>query len=1631
MLEAPGDAQIKITNNSDSYLILHNLSIASNSGGKIYFNGVNVNSNAEINNVNGGSGAAFTVTTAETQASTGSDQPKILITSTFNPLAADYLATTPAADRSLAPDIILHGDISNPNGLVKIDSAAGSIRLEQKQDYDGNLLNPVRAASVRANEVEITTKNGDFVQSYTDSFYHVAGRGPIKLTEADKALGTFDTLSFESEVAGSGVVANGSVFIAARYLNINGLVQSGISEWGVSIPANATVTIGAGSGSFAEAIANYTAKSAADKAVKGAEYYTVSGATVSGLTGNKDGAWEKVDVVFNAKENRLELAGVQVQGGYIELFGQILNTNAAGGELRVLDGYGKVKVENKTNLALVVNTLDTGRGTKGEINITNILGVNADGSLNVDYQHFERGSGSRDGGYYTLPSGMRYAMQVGYDSGTTEFYRYSQSGWFDIASTFSGLALDNYRLNTVYSTPDPMSRGEYLITGSTNTNATTIHDHEKLVTDKDLYKGRSWKSCNWWTLCMNATYYQEFTVETKTKEIDTRSVYASNPIKITYIGYDQGDVSINSVGNVMLAGSIDNRTGNTAITSSQGSITQTTETAQVSGSTIALNANTGIGSATQVLRINASDTGRVDAVSASGDVHLREMAGDFRVGTIGGASVVNVTLESDRDMISAGAGSYVQGQRVELLSDDGSIGAAGDPLTVRTAYSSNTLDWPSYGLKATARDSINLRNEKDVANAAKYSGNLLLISAESLTGDVRIETSGSVIDNNPIASTDMRSQAELAALWDDLRLRGDKADDKADEAVASYKQGKEVNYALYWKMRSSQSDGGVTYSADYRLTTAERTALATSGMTAAEIDAFEANRRTQYQQLHADVGGLTTGYVAGYTYTVSTAEDTQIRSGSKWTDAQLQLSVGAGLLKNITDTVTTIKAPNAKGRNVTLIAGENIGSYNPPVTIDLSDLDALDTAAKAALAAAERGDAIVSADNRFVTIVQPRPVNVAVGTGALNASAGTGYVLIGSEQDLRIDQVTAATDIRIKTAGGLINGSAVPGATNISGDNLILEAAGGGIGGETDADGNVAGALVIDIDGQLIARAAQDVWIEAKGDLKADTAYSRMDMRLDAQGSILDAHTGEQDPNKSLDSSKHAPEINLRARNLVLNSATGSVGEYENELDVGVNRDGFISVSVPTLGKGVYLNAPSGEYFNIGTITSGDAVTLRSATDMTIDGAVTGPGPFTMQTLGAMKLTPTADVHATTLGVFLRAGSLEMQDAQFMIDHGQMLDPKYAAGDAARMRVDAGTIDIQTTGDALITGIETGNGSASAIRVVSTAGRILDNGDTRLDIIADTGPAAKLTIEAAKGIGDDQLDMRLLNLEAKSGGVVDINAQNGVNIVGITADDRVWLTAGGDITGASVTSTGTGTTNPDQNVRIESTTGGVDLASVSGRYGVSVAGAGGVEIDTVNVGTRLDLAGPQIVASVNGGAAAVGGSVTGYGGGVANNVNLTLSAPGGFSLDSLLSSSANVRVPVGAFSVDTLLITDRATIDNPQTHVLIDQHNRSFQPADAQLYSEGNPFSFSMSGNMLTTDSFVIHSDPRHEVTTPAGTDSSVDRQGDVTLVKARLQSSSELPPDDDEEKDKPGELITISGVPVSLENGENSDWMQ
>ena len=860
------------------------------------------------------------------------------------------------------------------------------------------------------------------------------------------------------------------------------------------------------------------------------------------------------------------------------------------------------------------------------------------------------------------------------------------------------------------------------------------------------------------------------------------------------------------------------------------------------------------------------------------------------------------------------------------------------------------------------------------------------------------------------ATTDLRTQDELAELWDSLRLRGQGAVDKADEAVAAFARGKKNNYELYWQLRRQQADGGTTYNEayQYQVSDAERAVLRTGrpeGETDAAfnafVDTFAANRTAQYHQLHAEVGGFTAAYDRGFTYTVSAAEDAQIRRGSSWSDAQLMLSVGAGLLKNITDTVVTIKEPNAKGRNVQLIAGTGIGSYDAPQVIDLSaGLDALTVEQKAALAAAERGDAVLAGN--IITITRPRPVNVAVGSGALTATTATGDLLIGSEQDLRLDQVSAPGDVRIKTAGALINGAAA-GTTNVSGRNVILEAANGGI-GIVNLEGEVIGAMRIDVNGNLIARAAGDISLDAQDDLAVDTIYSRQDVTLVADGSLLDAHVGE---------STVTPETNIRSRSMRLTARSGSIGTFTNALDVGVNADGRVHAFATTPGQGVHLFAPAGERLNIGTIRSGDALSLGSSTDMTIDGEVSALGPLSLTAGGTMHLTDQADVHATTQGLRLRAGSLRMDDAG-------------NGGDAAQIRVDLGSIDIETVGDALITGIQAGRDAADAVRIVSTAGRILDSGDTRVDIMAMGGAASQVTLVGAQGVGNDPLDVATAKISATSGGVVDLAFVGDIDIVGIEAGNRVLLTADGSITGNSVVSTGLGVSNPDQSVFIRAETGLVNLQQVSGTADVQLAAPTSIQVGSVTVGGGFFAASDRITASVQGtGADAHGGALTGWEGGRATRIDAVFDSPTAFRLDTVSTVSGLLRVPTGELWVSEVDVSRTLTLLNPQTTLLIDQTSRRLKDADVQLYTGGAPFSLGLFTNHVDTDAWAIGRRPTHEVLSANGNNTSaVEESNNVFTENRSVDTTRGAAP----AVSRPGGAVTVSADgAVSTDNGQGN----
>lgn len=88
-----------------------------------------------------------------------------------------------------------------------------------------------------------------------------------------------------------------------------------------------------------------------------------------------------IKAFYNAESDRIELSDVKVQGGYLQLFGQILSTGS--GQLKVLDGYGQIDIVTSTSKVLLTNLLDTGDGASGKVKITDTSFLDASGDPRV------------------------------------------------------------------------------------------------------------------------------------------------------------------------------------------------------------------------------------------------------------------------------------------------------------------------------------------------------------------------------------------------------------------------------------------------------------------------------------------------------------------------------------------------------------------------------------------------------------------------------------------------------------------------------------------------------------------------------------------------------------------------------------------------------------------------------------------------------------------------------------------------------------------------------------------------------------------------------------------------------------------------------------------------------------------------------------------------------------------------------------------------------------------------------------------------------------------------------------------------------------------------------------------------
>ena len=740
-LRAPYDTEISITNKSAMFLRVSDLTIEDR-GGRVYLNRSVVSNSGDVNSRNR-PGSPLANLAIDGQGSSGT-APSIIVRNT---LAYPGVGAP-------APDIEVVGDIDNFTGSVTISSAKGSVKL---LGQSGN------APTIIAATLNLSAGR-DIVQSYVDDFLHIGG-DPRQLwkdvqddSESNRADGWYWLESEKPARHGTGsLISANNIYISARYLNINGTIQSGIPDWNMSIDGNA------GDYYFSEWVENpeWVARgrpeewSFIDELLYGPKYQLVehwgdlnewlewahddwesqgrpSMSDPSNLEAYRlygGGISGNVKTWYNPETDQFVLDTVKVQGGYIELYGLIINTG--GGKIKVMDGYGKINIANNTSKEIVINGLDTGNVdglirmhsvVYGDQIITSVWersNGHVYGTHSGEGLHYqEYFPNSRQGIHQPWGGIDRFVWTRGRDNTTTYVGGIDETSLFWGAIPLGELEYESWTMTS--SGARDLPNGVYASDDFPywTTNASYLFGKYTQQTDQLTHVGRQeWVTYEWWDfLHTTPTYHLRDTYEQGSKTIFTHSIKADYDIAIEFIGYDQGTLNVNSTGNIVLAGSLRNL-GGTVDLGTSGSITQSADTVLITGKGVNLTAGTGIGDNSLPISVELVGSGSLSAATSSGNIDIYGIRGDMRLGAVSAANGT-VRLDADRSILQASPGSsaVVTGNQVELISRAGSIGTSSQPLNLHVGQSDSST------FSATASDSIAIN---------QFDGNLRLVRVKS------------------------------------------------------------------------------------------------------------------------------------------------------------------------------------------------------------------------------------------------------------------------------------------------------------------------------------------------------------------------------------------------------------------------------------------------------------------------------------------------------------------------------------------------------------------------------------------------------------------------------------------------------------------------------------------------------------------------------------------------------------------------------------------------------------------------------------------------------------------------------------------------------------------------------------
>ncbi|PHQ35756.1 dockerin type I domain-containing protein [Rhodopirellula bahusiensis] len=802
------------------------------------------------------------------------------------------------------PSITVSGPIANLGGSLTIrnpSAGAGDITI--------NAPIEVLSQSVIAGaEGTLNIDLGQQGSTYEGSTEHA--RVVSYLDQIRTQSLTSDTYEdFIDQGRGDGKLSAGRIFLSAQYVNINSLIESGKSDYNLTLGDD-----------VADAINAHTGDSV--------------------LRLNADthlGGSEDFDVSYDPASGRIIIEELRAGGGYVEIDGHIANTSH--GEIRVLGGYANININNETNVPIEIRRLDVSQQGSGTI----ILNDRAKGpgsplsspelSQTTLFQQVGDRVVETAGNIQTIHddlsdivyepvTGLQYQFSIAEKSGTFITRTYTTSSWLGVIDEFAEDGANT--VNTVESPNDT-----YLIdAGSYFVHDLSLPKYSHAVSTSSTTSGEivvdQWTTWSGF-LDLNKNYFTRTVEDSRETRIDTHSLEADRDIKINFVGYDEGGVNIESNGDIYFAGRVSNPTGRTNIRSNSPIEISNSHLGIVGGREIEVVANeSSIGSENSPFLIDQSSTTldgllpKLD-ISAAGSANVRELSGDLVVRRFSGGSAMQLSVPGS--IFDHALGSYVSGVDIRLVSDTGNIGSAESPLFID----------PLTSINATAPGDIFVEAEfSDIGIDQIEAGGI--VSLRGLNGR-------RIVDRRTEDDVDDFNAIESAAVWNSLQLTTeDGFDDKRTGRIETLENIKTGEYQTYWQLRNTQREPA-EYDANHLiiLSEAERSFYADNPDTIATL---ESSRTQQYHALHQAYGEFGNQFDPSFQYTATSDEIAAIdASMRRWTREELSNTLNFVV---VTDTELVTEQPNIIASEIRLDATSNnqefpgsIGSQGEPEFIEL------------------------------------------------------------------------------------------------------------------------------------------------------------------------------------------------------------------------------------------------------------------------------------------------------------------------------------------------------------------------------------------------------------------------------------------------------------------------------------------------------------------------------------------------------------------------------------------------------------------------------------------------------------------------------------------------------------------------